>query len=61
MAGIPWWAWIAIVAIIMWGLVTIVGTISHRNAPAEPEDAEELERLKRRVDDLEYRMGRLDR
>lgn len=61
MAEIPWWAWIAIVAITMWGLLSAVHIIAQRpsaGAGNEPE-REEMERLKRRVDELEYRLNRL--
>lgn len=60
MAEIPWWAWIAIVAIVMWGVIMVANTIAHRPRSNETlaVDRDELERLKRRVDDLEYRLYR---
>lgn len=62
MAEIPWWAWIAIIAIVMWGLMMIANSLAYRTARKDPSaiDREEFERLKRRVEDLEYRAGRRD-
>ena len=60
MAEIPWWAWIAIVAIVIWGIITVANTIAHRprSDSAAEYNREEIERLKRRVDELEYRLNR---
>ncbi len=62
MAEIPWWAWIAIVAIVMWGVIMVANTLAHRPRPNEVSaaDRDEIERLKRRVEDLEYRLNRRD-
>ncbi|GAA4105928.1 hypothetical protein [Enteractinococcus coprophilus] len=62
MAEIPWWAWIAIVAIIMWGIIMVANTIAQRprSNDTTATDRDEIERLKRRVDDLEHRLNRRD-
>ena len=62
MAEIPWMAWIAIVAIVMWGVITVVNTIAQRPRANDTSvaDSEEIERLKRRVDELEDRLNRRD-
>ena len=62
MAEIPWWAWIAIIAIIMWGIIMVANTIAQRprSNDTTTTDRDEIERLKRRVDDLEHRLNRRD-
>lgn len=62
MAEIPWWAWIAIVAIVMWGIIMVANTVAHRPRANDTSaaDREEIERLKRRIEDLEHRMNRRD-
>jgi len=63
MAEIPWWAWIAIVAIVMWGIIMVANTFANRPQAndASAADREEIERLKRRVEELEYRVNRGER
>lgn len=60
MAEIPWFAWIAIVAIIMWGLVMIVGNLTGRQHKAQKgsSDREEIEYLRRRIEELEAQLRR---
>lgn len=62
MAEIPWWAWIAIVAIIIGGVITVANTFAQRPRAdgLSTVDRDEIERLKRRIDDLEYRLNRRD-
>ncbi|HEY4557323.1 MAG TPA: hypothetical protein VIG82_03940 [Enteractinococcus sp.] len=57
---LPWFAWIAIVAIIMWGLVTMVGSITgrpHRMRRLDRHE-DEIEQLKRRTEQLEAHLYR---
>lgn len=60
MTEIPWWAWIAIVAIVMWGVIMVANTLSQRPRSNDTStmDRDEIERLKRRVEDLEHRLNR---
>lgn len=60
MEQIPWFAWIAIAGIIVWGLVAIVGSITGRPHNSRDDAAEytEIEELKRRVAELEARLNR---
>lgn len=60
MEHIPWFAWIAIVGIVVWGLVTIVGSITGRPHKSQRRgyDEEEFEALKRRVEYLETQLYR---
>lgn len=62
METIPWFAWIAIVAIIMWGIVMVVGSITGRSMPSSRSSADqtEIEHLKQRVSELEARLGRTE-
>lgn len=62
MTEFPWFAWIPIVAIIMWGLITVANTIAQRPSAKNPADVDrdEFDRLKRRVEDLEHRANRRD-
>ncbi|WBL19507.1 MULTISPECIES: hypothetical protein [Citricoccus] len=56
MGMIPWFAWIAIVAIIVWGITMVVGTLTGRDLPGSGS-SEELEKLKKRVKKLESQVG----
>ena len=60
MTGIPWFAWIAIVGIVVWGLVAAVGSITGRPHVSGDDAAQrdEIEHLKRRIEDLEARLNR---
>lgn len=60
MAEIPWFAWIAIVGIVVWGLVAAVGSTTGRPHKSGDDAAhrEEIEHLKRRIEDLEARLNR---
>lgn len=63
MESIPWFAWIAIVAIIVWGLVMVVGSISGRSMPSSRSSADqpEIDQLKQRVSELEMQIDRMSR
>lgn len=63
MESIPWFAWIAIVAIIVWGLVMVVGSITGRSMPSSRSSADqtEIDQLKQRVSELEMQIGRMSR
>lgn len=60
MEAIPWFAWIAIVAIIVWGAVMIFGksSIMSKHMGHGDEQREEVQQLKRRIEDLEARLNR---
>lgn len=60
MAEIPWFAWIAIVGIVVWGVVAAVGSITGRphTSQARECDHPEIEELKRRVEQLEAQLYR---
>lgn len=60
MTGMPWFTWVAIVAIVMWGLVMIFGKSSILTKSANPNDEQrrEIEQLKRRIEELEHRLNR---
>ena len=62
MSETPWWAWIAIVAIVMCGIIMVANTVAHRPRTNDTSaaDREEIEQLKRRVEELEYRLNRRD-
>ena len=57
---VPWFAWIAIAAIIMWGLVMIFGKSSNMSEQGkrDEEQQREIDSLRRRVEDLEVRLNR---
>lgn len=57
MAEIPWFAWIAIVAIIIWGITMVVGTVTGRDLPGSA-NSDEFDKLKKRVKELEKQAGR---
>ncbi|NLZ98249.1 MAG: hypothetical protein GX920_05450 [Micrococcus sp.] len=63
MESIPWFAWIAIVAIIVWGLVMVVGSITGRSMPSSRSSADqtEIDQLKQRVSELEMQIDRMSR
>ena len=48
----PWFAWIAIVAIIVFGITQIIGLATGRSL-SKGADAEEIEQLKKRIEELE--------
>jgi len=60
MAGLPWFAWIVIVGIIVAGLVAIVRSITGRTmwSSRTSADSMELEHLRRRVELLEAQVQR---
>ena len=60
---IPWFAWIAIVAIVMWGLVMVAGSITGRPMLSSRNGANqaEIDQLKRRVSELEMQIDRMSR
>ncbi|WP_343956811.1 hypothetical protein [Yaniella flava] len=62
MEMIPWFAWIAIVAIIVWGMVMIFGKSSNMSKYADRDEEwqRDIDSLRRRIEDLEaqlYRRG----
>lgn len=60
MTGMPWFTWVAIVAIVMWGLVMIFGksSIMSKSNIENDNQRREIEHLKRRIDELEARLDR---
>ncbi|GAA4479776.1 hypothetical protein GCM10023190_23460 [Enteractinococcus fodinae] len=60
MEHIPWFAWIAIVGIVVWGMVAAVGSITGRPHQARRGecDHEDVEQLKRRIEQLEAQLYR---
>lgn len=60
MEHIPWFAWIAIVGIVVWGAVAAVGSITGRPYQARRSecDHEDVEQLKRRIEQLEAQLYR---
>ncbi|MCY1157454.1 MAG: hypothetical protein MOP51_475 [Citricoccus sp.] len=50
----PWFAWIAIVAILVWGGITVLSMVTGKPLPwAEGGDPQELDTLRKRVEALE--------
>ncbi|GAA1125952.1 hypothetical protein [Citricoccus alkalitolerans] len=52
----PWFAWIAIIAILVWGGIMVFSMVTGKAIPGsdgESTDPEELERLKKRIEALE--------
>jgi hypothetical protein len=50
----PWFAWVAIIAILVWGGISIYGMASGKPLPwSEGADKDELEKLRQRVKALE--------
>lgn len=60
MEMIPWFAWIAIVGIIVWGVVAVVGTFTGRphQSGRSAADDDEIAQLKRRIEQLEAHLYR---
>ena len=60
MAEIPWFAWIAIVGIIIWGIVAMVGSITGRphQSQRSAAEAEEIAHLRQRIEQLEAHLYR---
>lgn len=56
----PWFAWIGIVAIVMFTVVQIVSMKTGRAIPGSESDSAELEALRRRIDELEGRPAELE-
>lgn len=58
----PWFAWIAIVAIVMFTLAQLVSMARGRPLPGDGTDEEELKELRERVRELEkaHRAGELE-
>lgn len=56
MEHIPWFAWIAIVAIVMWGLV--MSSLMSSRGDQDDEQRREIDSLKRRVEELETKLNR---
>jgi len=60
MNAMPWFAWLGIVAIVVWGLVMIFGrsaALTNRHQ-ADEEQRREIENLKRRIEELEAQANR---
>ncbi|NUL44660.1 hypothetical protein F7P69_05535 [Cellulosimicrobium funkei] len=52
----PWFAWIAIIAILVWGGIMVFSMVTGKAIPgseADSSDPKELERLKKRIEALE--------
>ena len=60
MAELPWFAWIAIVGIIIWGIVAMVGSITGRphQSPRSSIEDEEIAQLRKRIEQLEAHLYR---
>lgn len=56
----PWFAWIAIVAIIVFGGVQVISMLTGRPIPSGSHDAEEIDQLKRRIKALRRRVEALE-
>ncbi len=54
---LPWWAWIVIVAIIAWAVITTVGTIVGRRRPADDEVAA----IRTRLDSIDHRLASVEK
>ena len=54
LGGLPWFAWIAIVAILVWGTLQVVQLVTGRALPGE-EMKKEVEELRTRLDAIEGR------
>ena len=54
LAGLPWFAWIAIVGILVWGTLQVLELVTGRTLPGEALK-EEVEELRQRLDALEGR------
>ncbi|GAA1139207.1 hypothetical protein [Nesterenkonia lutea] len=54
---LPWFAWIAIIAIVVFGLTQIVSMATGRPLPGGSHAEEELEELRKRLKKLEKRSG----
>lgn len=52
--AMPWFAWIAVVAIVVWGVLMLIGTITGRPLPGSA-DHEDVEELRTRIKELEAR------
>lgn len=48
----PWFAWIAIVAIVAWGLIAVISMTTGRPLPSGA-NRDEVEQLKKRIAELE--------
>ncbi|MDO5493080.1 MAG: hypothetical protein Q4F53_05650 [Nesterenkonia sp.] len=54
----PWFGWIAVVGILVWGSLMIISMLTGRTVPwgdEDSHDSEGLEELRRRVAELESR------
>jgi hypothetical protein len=55
----PWFAWIAIVAILVWGGITVFSMVTGKPLPrSDGGDPGELETLRKRIEALEKGTGR---
>lgn len=56
----PWFAWIAVVGIVVWGLLALVAMITGRTMPGSEDSSEEIEELQQRIQELESQLGAAD-
>ena len=64
LSHIPWFAWIAIAGIIVWGIVAIIGALGGRNKGLEDalkQNAAVNERLIERLDGIDDRLGAVEK
>lgn len=54
LGGLPWFAWIAIVAILVWGTLQVLQLVTGRALPGE-DLRDEVEELRQRLDAIEGR------
>ena len=61
---VPWFAWIAIAGIVVWGLTSIANTFAGRNkdvARALEQNAAVNEKLIARLDGIDARLGSVEK
>ncbi|MFC9558546.1 hypothetical protein [Agromyces sp. NPDC056965] len=64
LAYIPWFAWIAIVGIIVWGITMIAGMFGHKNTElkkAMEQSTAVNERLLAKLDSIDGRLGAVEK
>ncbi|TQL47650.1 hypothetical protein FB562_0716 [Homoserinimonas aerilata] len=61
---IPWFAWIAIIGAIVWGIVAIIGALGGRNKGVEEalkQNTAINEKLIERLDGIDGRLGAVEK
>jgi len=53
----PWWAWIVIVAIIAWAVITTVGMVTNRRRDGD----EEVAAIRTRLDSIDHRLASVEK